>query len=55
MAQAPVRPPLGIVFGKSTDVQARQYANAQTAKYVAGGNILKMIVVPGKIVNVVVK
>ena len=27
MAQAPVRPPLGIVFGKSTDVQARQYTS----------------------------
>ena len=27
----------------------------QTAKYVAGGNIVKVIVVPGKIVNVVVK
>lgn len=37
------------------DVEATVRANAQTAKYVAGGNILKMIVVPGKIVNVVVK
>ena len=36
-------------------VEATVRANAQTAKYVAGGNILKMIVVPGKIVNVVVK
>jgi len=27
----------------------------QTAKYVAGGNIVKVIVVPGKIVNIVVK
>lgn len=37
------------------EVEANVRANAQTAKYVAGGNILKMIVVPGKIVNVVVK
>ena len=37
------------------EVEATVCANAQTAKYVAGGNILKMIVVPGKIVNVVVK
>lgn len=37
------------------EVEATVRANAQTAKYVAGGNILKMIVVPGKIVNVVVK
>ena len=27
----------------------------QTAKYVADGNIVKVIVVPGKIVNIVVK
>jgi len=27
----------------------------QTSKYVAGGNIVKVIVVPGKIVNIVVK
>ena len=26
-----------------------------TSKYVAGGNIVKVIVVPGKIVNIVVK
>lgn len=37
------------------EVETTVRANAQTAKYVAGGNILKMIVVPGKIVNVVVK
>lgn len=37
------------------DVEATVRANVQTAKYVAGGNIIKMIVVPGKIVNVVVK
>ena len=37
------------------EVEATVRANSQTAKYVAGGNILKMIVVPGKIVNVVVK
>ena len=37
------------------EVEATVRANAQTAKYVAEGNILKMIVVPGKIVNVVVK
>ena len=37
------------------EVEATVRANAQTAKYVAGGSILKMIVVPGKIVNVVVK
>lgn len=37
------------------EVEATIRANAQTAKYVAGGNIIKMIVVPGKIVNVVVK
>lgn len=37
------------------EVEATVRANAQTAKYVAGGNILRMIVVPGKIVNVVVK
>lgn len=37
------------------EVEATVRANAQTSKYVAGGNILKMIVVPGKIVNVVVK
>ncbi len=37
------------------DVEAAVRANALTAKYVGDGNILKMIVVPGKIVNVVVK
>ena len=37
------------------EVEAEVRANALTAKYVGDGNILKMIVVPGKIVNVVVK
>ena len=37
------------------EVEANVRALDQTAKYVAGGNILKVIVVPGKIVNVVVK
>ena len=37
------------------EVEATVRGNELTAKYVAGGNILKMIVVPGKIVNVVVK
>lgn len=37
------------------DVEATVRSNALTAKYVGDGNILKMIVVPGKIVNVVVK
>ncbi|MGM9787154.1 MAG: leucine--tRNA ligase [Candidatus Cryptobacteroides sp.] len=37
------------------DVDAHVRAMDQTAKYVAGGNIVKVIVVPGKIVNVVVK
>ncbi|MGN1046367.1 MAG: leucine--tRNA ligase [Candidatus Cryptobacteroides sp.] len=37
------------------DVEANVRALDQTAKYVAGGNIVKVIVVPGKIVNVVVK
>ena len=36
-------------------VAAHVAALPQTGKYVAGGRILKMIVVPGKIVNVVVK
>ena len=37
------------------DVDAHVRSLDQTAKYVAGGNILKVIVVPGKIVNIVVK
>jgi leucyl-tRNA synthetase len=37
------------------DVEAYVRAQDQTAKYVAGGNIVKIIVVPGKIVNIVVK
>ena len=37
------------------DVDAHVRGLDQTAKYVAGGNIVKVIVVPGKIVNVVVK
>ena len=37
------------------DVDAHVRAMEQTAKYVAGGNIVKVIVVPGKIVNIVVK
>ena len=37
------------------DVDAHVRSLEQTAKYVAGGNIMKVIVVPGKIVNIVVK
>ena len=37
------------------DVDAHVRAMDQTVKYVAGGNIVKVIVVPGKIVNIVVK
>ena len=37
------------------DVEKEVRANEQTEKYVAGGNIVKVIVVPGKIVNIVVK
>ena len=37
------------------DVDAHVRAMDLTAKYVAGGNIVKVIVVPGKIVNIVVK
>ena len=37
------------------DVEAHVRGLEQTAKYVAGGNIIKVIVVPGKIVNIVVK
>ena len=37
------------------DVDAHVRGLEQTAKYVADGNIVKVIVVPGKIVNIVVK
>ena len=37
------------------EVDAHVRSMEQTAKYVAGGNIVKVIVVPGKIVNIVVK
>ena len=37
------------------EVEAAVRGNGLTEKYVGGGNIVKMIVVPGKIVNVVVK
>ena len=37
------------------DVDAYVRGLEQTQKYVAGGNIVKVIVVPGKIVNIVVK
>ena len=37
------------------DVDAHVRSLDQTAKYVAEGNIVKVIVVPGKIVNIVVK
>ena len=37
------------------EVEAQVRSLEQTAKYVAGMNILKVIVVPGKIVNIVVK
>ena len=37
------------------DVDAHVRSLEQTAKYVAGGNIVKVIIVPGKIVNIVVK
>ena len=37
------------------EVEAHVRGLEQTAKYVAGSNILKVIVVPGKIVNIVVK
>ena len=37
------------------DVEAHVRGLEQTAKYVADGNIVKVIVVPGKIVNIVVK
>ena len=37
------------------EVEAQVRSLEQTAKYVGDGNILKIIVVPGKIVNIVVK
>jgi leucyl-tRNA synthetase len=37
------------------DVDAHVRGLEQTAKYVGDGNIVKVIVVPGKIVNIVVK
>ena len=37
------------------DVDSHVRGLEQTSKYVAGGNIVKVIVVPGKIVNIVVK
>ena len=37
------------------DVDTHVRSLEQTSKYVAGGNIVKVIVVPGKIVNIVVK
>ena len=37
------------------DVEAHVRSLDQTAKYVGEGNIVKVIVVPGKIVNIVVK
>ena len=37
------------------DVEAHVRGLENTSKYVAGGNIVKVIVVPGKIVNIVVK
>ncbi len=36
-------------------VEAEVRQNPQTAKYVAGGQIVKVIVVPGRIINIVVK
>ena len=37
------------------EVEAEVRKMEQTSKYVAGGSIVKVIVVPGKIVNIVVK
>ena len=37
------------------EVEARVRSMEQTAKYVNGLSIIKVIVVPGKIVNIVVK
>ena len=37
------------------EVEAHVRALEQTSRYLAGGNIVKVIVVPGKIVNIVVK
>ena len=47
-----------VELSKSMDkagVESHVRAMEQTAKYVGGGNIVKVIVVPGKIVNIVVK
>jgi leucyl-tRNA synthetase len=38
-----------------SEVEAAVRSDAQTAKYLAGGTVAKVIVVPGRIVNVVVK
>jgi len=38
-----------------SDVEAAVRAMEQTSKYVAGGSICKVIVVPGRIINIVVK
>ena len=45
---------LPVDMGKE-DVDAHVRSLDQTARYVAEGNIVKVIVVPGKIVNIVVK
>ena len=45
---------LSKLMGKD-EVEAHVRGLEQTARYVAGGNIAKVIVVPGKIVNIVVK
>ena len=37
------------------EVESAVRENPQTAKYVAGGSIAKVIVVPGRIINIVVK
>ena len=37
------------------EVEAQVRAHEQTARYVGGGQIVKVIVVPGRIVNIVVK
>ena len=39
----------------AAEVEAQVRALDQTARYVGDGNIVKVIVVPGKIVNIVVK
>ena len=45
----------GLAERNREDVDVHVRGLEQTAKYVAGGNIVKVIVVPGKIVNIVVK